>query len=327
MQTSELPALVDVPPVGRITEGGARVGFRVTVLDVGEFVMRKAGGVALILSGVAVGVYGIVEPWQLEATLSKASTAELPARPATQVPEPRPWFWPSASTELPTSGWTPLVVTIPPRGSNPGTSSQQPAIPKDRDTLARELQKELKRVGCYVGELNGAWSPSTRRAMKMFIDRVNASLPVEEPDPILYAMVRGERDQVCGQACQVGERLTQDGRCVPTAILAKANGRAPTLESSITSAEKPRTITGWSVTNTALDTPPSTASDSSRSPSMPIEGRMALAGPSAYPIPATATLTPRPRAVHRGAPTVSPPFAGGGQSWSRAIFNSRLSNN
>ena len=297
--------------------------------------MRKAGGVALILSGVAVGVYGLVEPWQPEATLSKASTAELPARPATQVPEPRPWFRWSASTELPSSGWTPVVVTVPPRGSNPRTSSQQLAIPKDRDTLARELQKELKRVGCYVGETNGAWSPSTRRAMKMFIDRLNASLPVEEPDPILYAMVRGEREQVCGKACHVGEGLTQDGRCVPAAILAKANGRAPTRaaiaavapESSVTSAEKSRTITGWSVTSTAVDTPPFITSDSSKSPSMPIEGRMALAGPSAYPTPATATLTPRPRPVHRGAPTVSPRFAGGGQSWSRAILNPRFSNN
>jgi hypothetical protein len=183
MQTSELPAVISVPSVARMTEGRCPRCLRVTAFDVGEFVMRKAGGVALILSGVAVGLYGIVEPWQLEATLSNASTAEQPARPATRVPVSRPWFRPSASTESPSSGWTPVVVTVPPRGSSPRPSSQQPAIPKDRDTLARELQKELKRVGCYVGEVNGAWSPSTRRAMKMFIDRVNASLPVEEPDP------------------------------------------------------------------------------------------------------------------------------------------------
>jgi hypothetical protein len=228
-----------------------------------------------------------------------------------------------------------VVVTVPPRGSNPRISSQQLAIPKDRDTLARELQKELKRVGCYEGEVNGAWSPSTRRAMKMFIERVNASLPVDEPDPILYAMVRGEREQVCGKACHAGEGLTQDGRCVPAAILATANGRMGTRtaiaavapESSVSHAEKSRTITGWSVTNTAVDTPPSITGDSSKSPSMPIDGRMALAGPSAYPTPATGTLTPRPRPVHRGAPTVSPRFAGGGQSWSRAMFNSRLSKN
>jgi hypothetical protein len=89
MQTSELPALVSVPSVERMTEGRCPRCLRVTAFDVGEFVMRKAGGVALILSGVAVGLYGIVEPWQLEATLSNASTAEQPARPATQVPEPR----------------------------------------------------------------------------------------------------------------------------------------------------------------------------------------------------------------------------------------------
>jgi hypothetical protein len=298
--------------------------------------MRKAGGVALILSGIAVGLYGIVEPWQVETTFSNASTTEQPARPATQVPEPRPWFRPRASTQFPASSWTPVVVTLPPQGSNPRNSSQRLAIPKDRDTLARELQKELKRVGCYEGEINGVWSPFTRRAMKMFIERVNASLPVEEPDPILYVMVRGEHEQICGKACPLGEALTRDGRCVPAAILAKANGRAPPTratvaaaapESGVRSAEKSRTITGWSVTSTAVNTPAPMTSDSLRSPTEPIEGRMALAGPSAYPPPTTATLTPKPHPVHRGAQSVSPSFAGGGQSWSSAILNPRLSNN
>jgi hypothetical protein len=59
-------------------------------------------------------------------------------------------------------------------------------IPKDHDGFARELQKELRRVGCYEGELNGA-----KRCMKAFTERVNATLPVDEPDYILYSMVQG----------------------------------------------------------------------------------------------------------------------------------------
>ena len=43
---------------------------------------------------------------------------------------------------------------------------------------------ELRRVGCYGGELNGVWTPATRLAMKAFTERVNATLPVGDPDDI-----------------------------------------------------------------------------------------------------------------------------------------------
>ena len=47
-------------------------------------------------------------------------------------------------------------------------------MPTDRASLARDLQSELRRVGCYSGELNGIWTPATRKAMKAFTERVNA---------------------------------------------------------------------------------------------------------------------------------------------------------
>jgi hypothetical protein len=60
----------------------------------------------------------------------------------------------------------------------------------DRGALTRELQKELRRVGCYEGEISGAWSQSTRSTMKTFVERMNARLPIEEPDAVLYALVK-----------------------------------------------------------------------------------------------------------------------------------------
>jgi peptidoglycan hydrolase-like protein with peptidoglycan-binding domain len=292
--------------------------------------MRTAGGIVLILSGLAVGVYAIIEPPQPDATLLNVRTAQQPVPHASEMPRSRLSFRQSASTEIPSSGWTQVIVTVPARGSSSRTSSQELAIPKDRDALARELQKELKRVGCYEGEVNGVWSPSTRRAMTAFMDRVNARLPVEKPDAILYAIVRGEREQVCGKACRVGEALTQDGRCVPAAILAMANRPTPPRAAiapqiGVAEKEKLSTITGWSVTTTATVNSPSVANESSRPEISPIEGRMALAGPS--PNAEVAAPTPASRPLHRGPPTVSPRFAGSGQSWSRVIFNPRISNN
>ena len=95
-------------------------------------------------------------------------------------------------------------------------------MPRDRASLARDLQLELRRVGCYGGELNGVWTPASRKAMKAFTDRVNATLPVEEPDDILLALVQAHQGEACGKPCPAGQGLSEDGRCLPGAILAQA---------------------------------------------------------------------------------------------------------
>ena len=44
--------------------------------------------------------------------------------------------------------------------------------------------------------------------MKLFTDRVNATLPTDEPDSILLTMVRGYQDNVCGKPCPAGQGLS-----------------------------------------------------------------------------------------------------------------------
>ena len=100
--------------------------------------------------------------------------------------------WPVSKLEQPT------VVLLPPR---PVPSAAAPRAnlpnPADRAGLARELQKELKRVGCYDGDLNGAWTAATRQAMRRFTERVNAKLPLEHPDLILLKLVQSHPANVC----------------------------------------------------------------------------------------------------------------------------------
>jgi hypothetical protein len=67
----------------------------------------------------------------------------------------------------------------------------------DRASIARELQRELKRVGCYNGEINGIWTTSSRMAMKAFTDEVNASLPIDNPDYILLSLVQQHQGTAC----------------------------------------------------------------------------------------------------------------------------------
>jgi hypothetical protein len=261
--------------------------------------MSKAGGLILILGGLAVAAY--VMPSDNDASgpdaarqvdVAKSARVAEVASQDLVVPKPQPAFRPIASATAraaePIPAFSaPVVVTIAQRASEASSvPSRATAIPRDRDALARELQKELKRVGCYDGELNGAWTPSTRRAMKAFTDRVNATLPVEEPDAVLFVMVQSQQDRVCGKPCPVGQGISEDGRCLPNAILAKATKKGPLP------TERPApAVTGWSTTITAA-TPASppvvTAGPAAASP--PTAGRMALAGPTTETAPPGAAL-------------------------------------
>jgi hypothetical protein len=108
----------------------------------------------------------------------------------------------------------------PPRRSPPGAAAK--AIdPTDRAALAREIQRELRRVGCYSGEVNGVWTTSSRMAMKAFVERVNAALPIDNPDSVLLSLVQGHRDRACG-VCPPAQTAIAAGACVPSAVLTTA---------------------------------------------------------------------------------------------------------
>jgi hypothetical protein len=99
--------------------------------------------------------------------------------------------------------------------------ARRPDGPSDAFSIARDAQAELRRVGCYEGEVNGFWSSSSRMAAQRFLDRVNAKLPVDKPEDALLALLRGKNDHVCGQ-CPRGEALDPAGRCMPTALLKRS---------------------------------------------------------------------------------------------------------
>lgn len=140
---------------------------------------------------------------------------------------------------VPGSVVTGAVVAAAPLASNAsGTSTvawrPQPAASMSRDELVRGLQRELKRVGCYWGEVDGSWGAGSKRAMGSFMDRVNASLPLEQPDFILLTLVQSHSGQACGKQCPAGQTLADSGRCMPNAVVAKAS---PTTERRIAPRE------------------------------------------------------------------------------------------
>jgi hypothetical protein len=216
--------------------------------------------------------------WSVEIT---AADPQSPARADSRWGvEPQPPTKPAAPSP-------PVVITIHQSAefARVPQSSAAP-IPSDRAMLVRELQRELTRVSCYSGALNGVWTTSTREAMKSFTDRVNARLPVENPDAILLSLLRSHQGQACG-SCPTGQSLAKDGRCLPIAILADA------AKKNAPSPEKPApAISGWTTTTMAVAPTLLEA--------LPAD-RMALAGPQIEAPPAASETPPVPASKSRYA--------------------------
>lgn len=127
-------------------------------------------------------------------------------------------------------------------------SSTKPGDAETREQLVRDIQYELKRAGCYDGEMHGAWNSGTKHAMQTFTQRVNASLPLEQPDYVLLTLLQSQKGQACGKGCPAGQVVADGGRCLPRAIVAQqlnsargpiASSQATTAASTFQSAQAP----------------------------------------------------------------------------------------
>lgn len=75
-----------------------------------------------------------------------------------------------------------------------------------RAALARDIQAELARLGCYAGPVDGAWSPETQRAAGLFVTEANARIPVSEPDFALFSLAKtATENEACGPAITVAQ--------------------------------------------------------------------------------------------------------------------------
>ena len=259
--------------------------------------MSKASGILLIAVGVGVAAYAMpFDNEKSEAGTQGASAGQVvraevanpvtpvamttpKALPGVESPTPKAVKPTPASTEpkVATPSKSTAVAIVPRVVDKPATievKTPPTVIPGDPVSLTRELQRELRRVGCYDGEINGSWTPASRRAMKVFTDRVNASLPMDRPDYILLRLVQSSPERVCGAGCPSGQSISGKGHCLPDAVLAQAAKRGqpplPVKSGSANAERSVATTSGWSTTTTVA---------TRELPAVP-EGRMALAGPN-----------------------------------------------
>lgn len=187
----------------------------------------------------------------------------LVERPATEpnrtvANAPRPAVADTVGELRVASGVKQSGPTTPPRFGAP-----VPSDDSSRFELIRNLQRELKRVGCYWGEVDGDWGGGSKRSMGAFMERVNATLPIDQPDYILLSLVQGHTGLACGKDCPAGQSLSAGGRCTPNVVLTQ-NGRRGGRDE----AAAPRTD-GWT---TVTEAAPAAVAE-------PLPGRMAIGGP------------------------------------------------
>jgi hypothetical protein len=117
--------------------------------------LSKALGIALILAipgfvGYPVRLTEDVKKTRSFASSDAAVSVEIWSAPAPMTVGARNSRWPIKETQ------TAKVRLI------------------DGEYLTRELQRELRRVGCYAGDINGAWTPSTQKPASCPVLRAKA---------------------------------------------------------------------------------------------------------------------------------------------------------
>ena len=134
--------------------------------------MSKASGIVLIVAGMAVAAY-VLPSGELTRGADFARFSDVTKPPAADNASARGHRPARAQARHPTAagsrGAGAVLLGARRRHHRPASERaghEAAPMPRDRDAIGRELQKELKRVGCYDGELNGAWTTSTSQAMK-----------------------------------------------------------------------------------------------------------------------------------------------------------------
>ena len=88
---------------------------------------------------------------------------------------------------------------------------QVPA-PPSQAALAKSVQTELRRVGCFTGSANGEWNAESRRSLELFNKHAGAKLDVKLASVDALDAIKLKPSRVCPLICEFGFRRDGD-RC------------------------------------------------------------------------------------------------------------------
>lgn len=177
---------------------------------------------------VRVGTETIKDGADRRTSRTERQIAEAPVRdrPAETVPMPLPF------------GQQRTVAPFAPTSENDA-----------RHRLTRSIQTELHRVGCYSGAIDGDWGQASQRAMRDFNERINATLPIHQPDYILLTLLQGHAKLACGAPCPLGQIAMGEGVCQPQSVVAEERRRSNQTEPGERETQAGKeAVAGWAQT-------------------------------------------------------------------------------
>ena len=135
---------------------------------------------------------------------------------------------PSGST-LPSSPQTSSAASTEEKTKNAALRSTSVVSPADQYKLARDLQHQLKRVGCEADE-DGTWGAKSKFALADFSRLTKVVLAIDEPTFAALDAVTKKKSRVCSIQCR-NDHVESHGKCVEARrksneTEAKAEGRA-----------------------------------------------------------------------------------------------------
>jgi len=146
------------------------------------------------------------------AQRKKLAAAGEAAKPSKLEEQPRPAAQPANVIEdrppAATSAASAVATLTPPPTAE--TAKVGSAPPPD---LPRQLQTELRRVGCKTGEVDSDWSASARRALSLFNAHAGTKFDVRLASLDALDAVRARPGRVCPLECDRGFRASGD-QCV-----------------------------------------------------------------------------------------------------------------
>jgi uncharacterized caspase-like protein len=104
------------------------------------------------------------------------------------------------------------------------TKQAAPAVTLERGEIARLLQFELQRVGCFSGSINGQFNAPTKSALQNFAKLASVSVP-DDLSMDTLKVIRGIDKRVCPLNCRKGEKAEGD-KCVAIPKAEPAEKRA-----------------------------------------------------------------------------------------------------
>jgi caspase domain-containing protein len=118
-----------------------------------------------------------------------------------------------------------LAGSIPPPASSPAP------------LLAKQLQEELRRVGCSPGVADGLWGDQAQAALARFAHHAKRAVPIGEPTPVALEALKAQDGRVCPLQCGPGT-AEKEGKCVAKSAPDRGQGKRSVTPSPQRASQK-----------------------------------------------------------------------------------------